>query len=127
MAPTAPTGVSRFRASVSFDGRNSLAALPSSPIPYAVFRLWAGFWVARDANIPPFVYYANTLRGGAVLATGAPEAGVCAFVASQAGHTRYDFSYSGSALLEDWQWLGHWSLLSVEVKHSHQSVAVSGS
>ena len=91
-----------------------LAALRHSPLPGAVFAIWADYWVGLGGHIPPLCYYRTAPNGAVLCVVPLSQNRVAEFVEAHTRSEDFHFEAQGSALLEEWRWWGCWTLLSAD-------------
>jgi hypothetical protein len=84
--------------------------------PYAVFRLWADYWIGFGGNVPPLHQYKSTLSGGFLFVAPLSPADLGPFLDWASQHQDLLFQAEGSALLDEARWLGHWGCFSATVR-----------
>jgi hypothetical protein len=84
--------------------------------PYAVFRLWADFWVGAGSDVPPLHHYKSTMSGAFLFVAPLSRPQLAAFLEWASHHQDLAFQSEGVALLDEMRWLGHWGCFSAQVQ-----------
>jgi len=93
-------------------------------LPSAIYSQWSHYWASLHSLTPGLHFWKETLASGAVFIAPVGLNEVSAFVEAQAKNPEFVFVNQGTALLEEFRWIGHWCAFSAEPRAVHKTPVV---
>lgn len=98
--------------------------VPNQPFTLVApfYHVWADFWIDQGKLVPPIQRYKYDMRHGItiVIPMGAPE--VEPFLKHMKDSEQWVVEGQGSSLLDDKQFVGHWSAISVSLREPSKTL-----